>query len=234
LREKFPKPTLGRFRVTQTPSLFRYRYGVLIVIQFLWALGFALVFALKLVNDQRVKEACGYPFLDNDVLWDSKKLRFYASFTFMAGVVAGLIGIGGGMVLGPIMLVMGIHPRVSSATTATMIVLTSSSVAVLAVTAGLVPWEYAVTFFSTCFLGALVGKFYIDNYVKRTGKASLLIFLLATIIALATVGCVMIVVMQLDKANWCLEGFHKFCNPPSGDDKGEQCPVHRLLSGNDS
>ena len=51
------------------------------------------------------------------------------------------------MVLGPLMLVMGIHPRVSSATTATMIVLTSSTVAVLYVTAGLVPWEYALTFF---------------------------------------------------------------------------------------
>jgi uncharacterized membrane protein YfcA len=39
-------------------------------------------------------------------LWDYSKLRFYAFSTFLAGVVlAGLIGIGGGMVLGPLMLV---------------------------------------------------------------------------------------------------------------------------------
>merc|ERR1711904_118131 len=107
---------------------------------------------------------------------------------------AGLIGIGGGMVLGPLMLVMGIYPRVSTATTATMIVLTSSSVAILYITSGLVPWQYAVTFFCTCFTGALIGKTYIDAYVKRTGKGSVLIFLLATIIALATLGAVVIAI----------------------------------------
>ena len=58
--------------------------------------------------------------------------------------MAGLIGIGGGMVLGPLMLILGIHPSVSSATTATLIVLTSSSVSVIFVISRLVPWSYAV------------------------------------------------------------------------------------------
>jgi hypothetical protein len=153
-------------------------YAALIAIQFLWTLGFATFFAMKLIKSTEEKKAVGYPFHPQDVLWDFSKTRFYACFTFVAGVVAGLIGIGGGMVLGPLMLVMGIHPRVSSATTATMIVLTSSSVAILFVTAGLVPWQYAVCFFCVCFCGAVIGKTYIDAYVKRTGKASLLIFLL--------------------------------------------------------
>jgi uncharacterized membrane protein YfcA len=131
------------------------------------------------------------------------------------------------MVLGPLMLVMGIHPRVSAATTATMIVLTSSSVAVLFVTAGLVPWEYAVFFFVTCLTGAYVGKKYIDGYVKKTGKASLLIFLLATIIALATIGCVIIVITRLAKADWCLAGFNKFCN--GGDSEDDFCAANRFL-----
>jgi uncharacterized membrane protein YfcA len=204
-------------------------YGVLIAVQFAWTLGFALFFGLKLVRQQRAKDACRYPQLDCDVYWDAEKLRFYALFTFFAGIVAGLIGIGGGMVLGPLMLVMGIHPRVSSATTATMIVLTSSSVAVLFVTAGLVPWEYAVFFFFICLSGALVGKTYIDGYVKRTGKASLLIFLLATIIAFATVGCLVIVLTRLAEADWCFEGFKKFC--AADEDNLDECPVDRFLFG---
>ena len=135
------------------------------------------------------------------------------------------------MVLGPLMLVMGIHPRVSSATTATMIVLTSSSVAVLFVTAGLVPWAYAATFFCICFCGALIGKTKIDGYVKRTGRASILIFLLATIIALATLGCIVIVLLRLADANWCFAGFNKFCNLPTEDTEDVVCPVERLLFG---
>mmetsp|Transcript_95634 Transcript_95634/g.143269 ORF Transcript_95634/g.143269 Transcript_95634/m.143269 type:complete len:594 (+) Transcript_95634:205-1986(+) len=206
-------------------------FGVLIAVQFAWTLGFSVVFALKLKKSTEEKIAIGYKFHPQDVIWDYSKTRFYAAFTFMAGIVAGLIGIGGGMVLGPLMLIMNVHPRVSSATTATMIVLTSSSVAVLFVTAGLVPWEYAVTFFSICFCGAYIGKTYIDGYVKRTGKASVLIFLLATIIALATLGCVVIVLTRLAGADWCFEGFHKFCNLHAEDEDEDRCEVNRLLFG---
>lgn len=199
-------------------------YSVLIALQFLWTFAFAVVFGLKLLKVQKEKVECAYPFMPYDVQWDFSKLRFYSFFTFLAGVVAGLIGIGGGMVLGPLMLIMGIHPRVSSATTATMIVLTSSSVAILFVTSGLVPWEYAITFFFTCFIGALIGKTKIDAYVKKTGKASLLIFMLATIIALATTGCIYIVIMRLHNANWCFAGFNEFCSKSEGSkDDADEC-----------
>mmetsp|Transcript_26324 Transcript_26324/g.56439 ORF Transcript_26324/g.56439 Transcript_26324/m.56439 type:complete len:628 (+) Transcript_26324:734-2617(+) len=191
-------------------------YGVLIGIQFLWTFGFAAYFGMKLMRETTVKKSVGYPFHSQDVLWDFQKTRFYAFFTFVAGIVAGLIGIGGGMVLGPLMLVMGIYPRVSTATTATMIVLTSSSVAILYITSGLVPWEYALTFFCTCFTGALIGKTYIDGYVKKTGKSSVLIFLLAMIIALATLGALVIALLRLSAAEWCFAGFKNFCSIDDG------------------
>jgi Sulfite exporter TauE/SafE len=148
-------------------------YYILIVCQFLWMFGFALYFGCKLHQKQLDRVAVKYPYLGDDPTWDISSLKFYGGFTFVAGIVAGLIGVGGGMVLGPLMLVMGIHPRVSSATTATLIVLTSSSVAVMFVTSGMVPWDYAVFYFSVCFAGALVGKNQIDAYVKRTGRASM-------------------------------------------------------------
>lgn len=186
-------------------------YEFLVVSQFLWLLGCATLFGLKLVKRHAVKVQNNYPFHQTDVLWDATQLRLYASFTFLAGIVAGLIGVGGGMILGPTMLVMGIHPRVSSATTATMILLTSSSVAIMFVTSGLVPWEYAVFFFCVCACGALIGKKYIDEYVTKTGMASILIGILSTIIGLATIGCFVIVILNLKNADWCFDGFKPFC-----------------------
>ena len=62
--------------------------------------------------------------------------RYYGWWTFVAGLIAGLIGIGGGMVLGPLMLQMGILPQVVTSTAATMVALTSSSAAVLFLTSG--------------------------------------------------------------------------------------------------
>jgi uncharacterized membrane protein YfcA len=189
---------------------------------------FATWFGAKLTKDQAARVAVQYPYLHDDPLWDMESLRFYGSFTFVAGIVAGLIGIGGGMVLGPLMLVMGIHPRVSSATTATMIVLTSSSVAVMYVTSGLVPWSYALFAFFVCFCGAYVGKTTIDGYVKRTGRASLLVFLLASIIAFATVGCFVILLTRLADNDWCFESFNKFCDISDSTDEAG-CTVDRFL-----
>ena len=202
-------------------------YAVLICMQFCWMFGFAVYYGRQLMLRQAARVAVRYPYLPDDPIWDQKSLRFYGLFTFIAGIIAGLIGIGGGMVLGPLMLVMGIHPRVSSATTATMIVLTSSSVAVIFVTSGLVPWSYAVFYFFVCLAGAYIGKSQIDGYVKRTGRASLLIFILASIIAFATVGCLVILLTRLADKDWCFEGFNKFCNIESD----ESCPVDRLLEG---
>ena len=203
-------------------------YALLIACQFVWTLGFAGIFGYKLVRKHEAKVACDYPFHTNDVLWDASKLRFYAFFTFIAGIVAGLIGIGGGMVLGPLMLILGVHPRVSSATTATMVVLTSSSVAVMFVTSGLVPWEYATTFFCICLIGAYIGKKHIDGYVKKTGMSSILIGILASIIGFATIGCFVIVILNLSKSNWCFDGFKQFCVEK---DDGVKCALTELIKG---
>ena len=208
-------------------------YYALIGFQFLWTFGFAAYFAVKVTRETAQKKACGYPFHEHDVLWDYSKTRFYSFFTFIAGIVAGLIGIGGGMVLGPLMLVMGIYPRVSTATTASMIVLTSSGVAISYVTSGLVPWEYAVTFFFTCFAGALMGKTKIDAYVKKTGKASVLIFILATIIALSTLGALLIALLRLNANNWCFPRFKQFCSIDDGTEDIVCVPMYedRMLGG---
>jgi uncharacterized membrane protein YfcA len=64
------------------------------------------------VNQSIRKQAVGFDFVEGDVKWDYQKVFFYARWTFVAGVIAGLIGIGGGMVLGPLMLQMGILPQV--------------------------------------------------------------------------------------------------------------------------
>jgi len=200
-------------------------YLVLIGCQFLWMFGYAIVYGFILSKKQKEREAVKYPFQPEDPIWNDQSLRFYGAFTFIAGIVAGLIGIGGGMVLGPLMLIMGIHPRVSTATTGTMIVLTSSSVAVIFVTSGLVPWSYAVFYFGICLIGAIIGKSQIDGYVKRTGRASVLVFVLATIILVATIGCFVILVTRLADNNWCFEGFRPFCSVSSE----ESCAGDRML-----
>lgn len=206
-------------------------YALLIVLQLVWTIGIATVYGFRLRKQTHDKMACDYPYHTQDVIWDFEKLRFYACCTFLAGAVAGLIGVGGGMILNPLMIIMGIHPMVSSATNGIMVVMTSSIVAIMFVTAGLVPWPYVVTFFFVCFVGSLFGKTVIDSYVKKSGRASILILLLAGIILFATIGCLVIVLTRLAAADWCFAGMNKFCSASNGAGDDDLCPVDRMLFG---
>lgn len=116
------------------------------------------------------------------------------------------------MVLGPLFIQMGILPQVSAATTATLVVLTSSSAAFLYVSTGSVPIAYAMAFFFVAFCGALFGKTKIDKIVKEKKLASLLVFLLAGIIGFAAVMITLAGLIQYGEEDWCFEGFYDYCS----------------------
>lgn len=44
--------------------------------------------------------------------WTSKIFILYPLFGFIGGILAGLLGIGGGLIIGPMLLELGIHPIV--------------------------------------------------------------------------------------------------------------------------
>jgi len=115
------------------------------------------------------------------------------------------------MVLGPLMLQMNVLPQVSTATTATMIVLTSSYVAIMYVVSGLVPIDYAAWFFSVAFIGALIGKSQIDKLVKKYNMTSILVFILATIIAFAVCMVSFLGVYKYSQNGFCFEGLQPIC-----------------------
>merc|ERR1712194_229285 len=104
-----------------------------------------------------------------------------------AGAVAALCGIGGGMLLGPLMLKMGLRPQISTATTATTLFMLSTTASVIFLVGGAAPLEHAFIFAAVCACGALGGKKIISDYVRRTGRNSLLALLLGVLIAFSTV-----------------------------------------------
>jgi hypothetical protein len=60
----------------------------------LYSLLRALQIKLPQVSQSLEKQAVSYPFVDGDVIWDYQKCRFFSFWTFVAGIVAGLVGEG--------------------------------------------------------------------------------------------------------------------------------------------
>jgi len=119
------------------------------------------------------------------------------------------MGVGGGIVLGPMMLQLGMLPQVSSATTALMVLsspltpwraapplrthcceqvlLTSSCAAFGFVSSGVAPLSYAVPLGALTLGGGFLGKQLFSKLVKQYRCASLITLLLGGLIAASVV-----------------------------------------------
>jgi uncharacterized membrane protein YfcA len=142
---------------------------------------------LRLLN--RLKVLSGYEFKVGDTHWIHYRVVALPALCIIAGIAAGLLGIGGGIVKGPILLEMGMLPAVQSATTSFMILFTSSSTTLQFAINGQFPgdkqYDYALWFIGVGFLGGLTGQYVVALLVQRFKRESIIVFLLAATIGLS-------------------------------------------------
>ncbi|PRQ21521.1 putative transmembrane protein TauE [Rosa chinensis] len=132
--------------------------------------------AIKLYQGQRVVASQGS---ETGANWTIYKLVFYCASGIAAGIVAGLLGLGGGLFMGPLFLEMGIPPQVSSAT-ATFIMTFSSSMSVVEYyLLKRFPIPYALYFAGVATVSSILGQHVGEKVIKALGRASLIIFILA-------------------------------------------------------
>ncbi|DAZ96885.1 TPA: hypothetical protein N0F65_008846 [Lagenidium giganteum] len=175
----------------------------------------AIGYKLRLQN--RLRVLSGYSFAEGDIHWTKPRVITFPAYCVVAGVAAGLLGIGGGMVKGPIMLEMGILPPVQSATASFMIMFTSSSTTLLFAIAGQFPgslqYDYVAGFTLVGFLGGLCGQKVVAYCVKKYKRESIMVHLLAVTIGLSAI-CMGIVSLRLvahDVATGVHLGFSGIC-----------------------
>jgi uncharacterized membrane protein YfcA len=90
-----------------------------------WTLVFFFGYRNYLIKRENRKLELGFEFVEGDVHWDARNTTVYPVLCIFAGFFAGLFGVGGGIIKGPLMLEMGILPIVASANAATMILFTA-------------------------------------------------------------------------------------------------------------
>lgn len=133
-----------------------------------------------------IKAQVGYEYMEGDVKWNNRSTVLYPAVCALAGLCAGLFGIGGGIVKGPLMLEMGVLPAVSSATAAFMILFTAASASISFVVFGMLKQDYAVPLFFMGFVCTLVGQVVVDWLVKKYQSSAIIVFSIASIISLST------------------------------------------------
>lgn len=79
-----------------------------------WIILISLYVRSYLIKRFDIKASCGYQYQEGDIKWDGRATIVYPVICALAGFFAGMFGVGGGIVKGPLMLAMGVHPAVGT------------------------------------------------------------------------------------------------------------------------
>ncbi|XP_058074343.1 sulfite exporter TauE/SafE family protein 3-like [Magnolia sinica] len=150
-------------------------YWVLNLLQIPVSVGVSLYEAVSLYRGTRVIASKG----EEGTSWKVHQLVLYCFCGILAGIVGGLLGLGGGFILGPLFLELGIPPQVSSATATFAMTFSSSMSVVEYYLLKRFPVPYALYFVLVATIAAFVGQHVVRKLIILLGRASLIIFILA-------------------------------------------------------
>jgi hypothetical protein len=99
-------------------------------------------------------------------------------FCFIAGLMSGMLGVGGGIVMAPLMLELGLHPKTTASTSNFLLIMTSSFGTVMFILSQQLIFTFAIFIAVPCTLASYVGSGYILDYITKTNKNSFLVYCL--------------------------------------------------------
>ncbi|KAK7246652.1 hypothetical protein RIF29_41522 [Crotalaria pallida] len=105
----------------------------------------------------------------------------------LAGILGGVFGIGGGMLISPLLLQVGIAPEVTAATCSFMVFFSSMMSAFQYLLLGMEHIQIALILGIMCFVASLLGLLVVQKAIKKYGRASLIIFSVSIVMSLSTV-----------------------------------------------
>ena len=162
-------------------------YWFLFILFFILSLIIDYMSLLHVQHEYNYRISIAFPYDEKDINWTFDKSLKISLTGLISGFIAGIIGIGGGVVLGPILLSMGIYPVVSTVTTNFLVLITSSSTTLQFILFNMLNFEYAFisVFFSS--LGSIFGTLLIQSFFKKSGRQSYLVFALFAVIGISAI-----------------------------------------------
>ncbi|CAL9090469.1 unnamed protein product [Musa textilis] len=115
----------------------------------------------------------------------------FPSAALLAGALSGLFGIGGGLLLNPVLLQIGIAPQTAAATSTFMVMFSASMTALQYTILGMTGISRASAYAALCFVASATGLVVMKRIIVKSGRVSLIVFTVTAVMALSatTVVC---------------------------------------------
>ena len=96
-------------------------------------------------------------------------------------MTSGSIGLAGGSIITPSLIMLGVHPKVAGSTSMYLTLFSTLNACVLNAISGLLNYKYGLFVGGCNIVGSLIGLVLADLYVKKSGKTSLFVWLLGSV-----------------------------------------------------
>jgi uncharacterized membrane protein YfcA len=176
-------------------------FWILNTFMLMWIIVISLQGRNYLIRRFELKQRLSYRYVEGDIQWDERSTLTYPLICTVAGLFAGMFGIGGGIVKGPLMLMMGVHPAVASATSACMILFTSTTASTSYLVFGLMPIDYCLLCLTIGFLATLVGQLALVFLMKQFNRSSFIAFSIGFVVLLSAILMTLQSVISLMRGN---------------------------------
>jgi len=136
-------------------------------------------------SEQALKLKLNRGLIDSDIRYSGKSLVKLMLAAIVGGWVSGALGLGGGSIFNPILLSMGVAPKVSSATGMYMILFSTTASTAVYLIYGLLEIRFAAWIGFWCTAGALVGLSVVSSVMKKLGRQSPIVILLSFVLGIS-------------------------------------------------
>lgn len=109
---------------------------------------------------------------NREVGWQARSIITYQVVAVLTGLIAGLVGVGGGLIFSPFFLLTGMEPAVAVGTSATCVLFTSSSTTIQYIFTDRIIMSLALVYGLVTCVASLVGTFLVhyiqDKYARKS------------------------------------------------------------------
>jgi uncharacterized membrane protein YfcA len=147
-----------------------------------WCLTFWYIIRTIVIAQYYNRVDQGWEFHDGDVEWTPERTIHYPMVAILSGLIAGMFGIGGGLINGPLMVELGFIPDVAAATGATMLLFTSTTSTIMYILFDLLNYSYAGPLMVLGFFCTVIGQQVFNRIMHAYKRDSLIIFVIAFIV----------------------------------------------------
>jgi hypothetical protein len=188
-------------------------YWVITLLSFVVMIGATCYFASGLVERHQQCELVNYPAVEGDIIWDQRNCIMYPVLACAAGAMGGMLGIGGGMIMGPLLLELGMLAETTAATSATTVLLTAASGTFQESLLGMMLTQRGIWYFSLGAVSTGIGQLGVNHIVRKYKMSALIVVMVVVVMFLSMIMMSWVGLVQVmnDLKHGNDMGFASFC-----------------------